>query len=77
MKLYKAVDSDLDSAPSFEFPFIAESKFKAVNTGIDEPAVQINFEDFYRGPDIVRSMFHDEVQYVTFGRAQSRSICHR
>ena len=70
MKLYTVRDSDLDSAPSFEFPFVKGSLFKAVNTGIDEPAAQINFEDFNPGPDIVWSMFHDEVQYVTSGRAQ-------
>jgi hypothetical protein len=70
VKLYTVVDSDLDTAPTYEFPFIAGSKFKAVNTGIDEPAVQVNFEDFFPGPDIVWSMFHDEVQYVTSDRAE-------
>lgn len=69
-KMYTVVNADLESAPTFPFPFVAGSKFKAVNTGIDEPAVQINFEDFLPGPDIVWSMFHDEVQYVTSGRAE-------
>jgi mannose-6-phosphate isomerase-like protein (cupin superfamily) len=69
-EIYKVVNNDLDSAPEFPFPFVAGSKFKAVNTGIDQPAVQVNFEDFYPGPDIVWSMFHDEVQYVTSGRAE-------
>ena len=32
--------------------------------------MQVNFEDFLPGPDIVWSMFHDEVQYVTSGRAE-------
>jgi mannose-6-phosphate isomerase-like protein (cupin superfamily) len=69
-RLYTAVDADLDHAPTFPFPFIEGSKFRAVNTGIDEPAVQVNYEDFLPGPDIVWSMFHDEVQYVTSGRAE-------
>ena len=69
-RMYSVVDSDLDAAPTFPFPFVPGSKFKAVNTGIDEPAVQVNFEDFLPGPDIVWSMFHDEVQYVTSGRAE-------
>lgn len=69
-RIYTFENKDLDSAASFPFPFIAGSRFKAVNTGIDEPAVQVNFEDFYPGPDIVWSMFHDEVQYVTSGRAE-------
>lgn len=69
-RLYSVQDADLDRAPGYEFPFIPGSQFKAVNTGIDEPAVQVNFEDFLPGPDIVWSMFHDEVQYVTSGRAE-------
>ena len=69
-KMYKVSNSDLDTAPTFEFPFIAGSKFKAVNCGISEPSTQINFEDFLPGPDIVWSMFHDEIQYVTSGRAE-------
>jgi hypothetical protein len=68
-RIYNPVDSDLDSAPTFEFPFIAGSVFRAINTGIDEPAVQINYEDFMPGPDIIWSMFYDEVHYVVSGRA--------
>ena len=69
-RLYTVKDDELDTAPKYEFPFVSGSQFKAVNTGIDEPAVQVNFEDFLPGPDIVWSMFHDEVQYVTSGRAE-------
>ena len=69
-RLYQVKDSDLDSAPTFPFPLVAGSQCKAVNCGIDEPAVQVNFEDFLPGPDIVWSMFHDEVHYVTSGRAE-------
>ena len=68
--MYSVVDSDLDAAPVLEFPFIKGSKLKAVNCGIEEPAVQVNFEDFLPGQDIVWSMFHDEVQYVTSGGAE-------
>lgn len=70
VRMYTVKDSDLDTAPNYEFPFIPGSQFKAVNTGIDEPAVQVNFEDFVPGPDITWSLFHDEVQYVTSGRAE-------
>jgi len=69
-QMYKVDDGDMDSADMFQFPFIEGSQFRAVNTGIDEPSVQINFEDFLPGPDIEWSLFHDEVQYVTSGRAQ-------
>jgi quercetin dioxygenase-like cupin family protein len=68
--IYKAVDSDLDNAQDLEFPFHPGSRFRAVNTGIDEPACQVNYEDFYKGRDITWSMPHDEVQYVVSGRAE-------
>ena len=68
--LYNVADSDLDTAPDKTFPFIDGSRYRAVNTGIDEPASQINFEDFYPGPDIVWTLSHDEVHYVTKGRAE-------
>ena len=69
-KVYHCEDSDLDSAPAIEFPFIDGSRFKAVNTGIDEPGVQINYEDFVKGDDIVWTVAHDEVQYVVSGEAE-------
>ena len=68
--LYNVDDSDLDTAPDKTFPFIDGSRYRAVNTGISEPAAQINFEDFYPGPDIVWTLSHDEVHYVTKGRAE-------
>ena len=68
--IYRCEDGDLDNAPDMEFPFAAGSRFRAVNTGINEPACQINYEDFYKGPDIVWTLAHDEVQYVVSGRAE-------
>lgn len=67
---YNIDDSDLENAPDLQFPFIDGSRFRAVNTGIDEPAVQINFEEFYPGPDIIWTAGHDEVHYVTKGEAE-------
>ena len=46
------------------------SAFRAINIGIDEPACQINWEDWLPGPDIWWSMNHDEVHVVTKGRAE-------
>jgi hypothetical protein len=68
--IYHPRDSDLDTAPDLEFPFIKGSRFRAINSGIDEPACQVNCEDFYRGPEIVWTLFHDEVQVVQRGRAE-------
>jgi ethanolamine utilization protein EutQ (cupin superfamily) len=53
-----------------EFPFHPGSRFRAVNTGIDEPSVQINYEDFFPGQDIAWVLPHDEVQYVVSGTAE-------
>ena len=68
--LYTPQDSDLDNAPDLEFPFVPGSKFRAVNTGINEPACQINYEDFYKGVDIPWTLAHDEVQVVISGCAE-------
>jgi ethanolamine utilization protein EutQ (cupin superfamily) len=70
VKVYKAEDSDLDNAPDLEFPFHPGSRFRAVNTGINEPSVQVNYEDFFKGKDIHWSLPHDEVQYVISGTAE-------
>ncbi len=67
---YACQDADLDGAPELEFPFTPGSRFRAVNTGVDEPACQINYEDFLKGPDIVWTLAHDEVQYVVSGEAE-------
>lgn len=62
--------TDLDDEPDMEFPFVPGSRFRAVNTGIDEPAVQINLEDFYKGQDIPWTLAHDEVHYVLMGECE-------
>ena len=69
-RIYHCQDSDLDDAPDLEFPLTPGSRFRAVNTGIDEPGVQINYEDFVKGDDIVWTLAHDEVQYVVSGEAE-------
>ena len=69
-RIYHCEDCDLDTAPDLEFPFTPGSRFRAVNTGIDEPGVQINYEDFVKGDDIVWTLAHDEVQYVVSGEAE-------
>lgn len=68
--MYRVDDADLEGEPTFPFPFVDGSQFRAVNVGIDEPAVQVNFEDFLPGPEIPWTLFHDELQYVTSGRAE-------
>lgn len=61
---------DLTEASDLEFPFVPNSRFRAVNTGINEPALQVNLEDFYKGPDIPWTLAHDEVHYVLGGECE-------
>jgi mannose-6-phosphate isomerase-like protein (cupin superfamily) len=68
--IYHCNDADLDEAPDLEFPFIKGSRFRAVNTGIDEPGVQVNYEDFVKGKDIVWTLAHDEIHYVVSGECE-------
>jgi hypothetical protein len=67
---YHYHQDDLASEPDLEFPFVPGSKFRAVNTGIDEPSVQINLEDFVKGVDIPWTLAHDEVHYVLQGECE-------
>lgn len=67
---YDYVDTDLDNEPDMEFPFVPGSRFRAANIGIDEPAVQINLEDFYKGQDIPWTVSHEEVHYVVSGECE-------
>lgn len=62
--------NDLAGEPDLEFPFVPGSRFRAVNTGIDEPAVQVNLEDFVKGKDIPWTLAHDEVHYVLSGECE-------
>lgn len=62
--------ADLADAADLEFPFVPGSRFRAVNTGIDEPALQVNLEDFFPGEDIPWTLAHDEVHYVISGECE-------
>jgi hypothetical protein len=59
--------ADLETEPDLEFPFVPGSRFRAANTGIDEPALQVNLEDFVKGVDIPWTLSHDEAHYVISG----------
>lgn len=67
---YHYEQADLADAPDLEFPFVPGSRFRAVNTGIDEPALQVNLEDFFKGVEIPWTLAHDEVHYVISGECE-------
>lgn len=68
--IYHANHRDVDDSAQAPFPFNDGVLFRAVNTGIDEPGVQVNWEAFYPGQVVTWSLFHDELQYVTSGSAE-------
>jgi mannose-6-phosphate isomerase-like protein (cupin superfamily) len=61
---------DLEAEADLEFPFVPGSRFRAANIGIDEPAVQVNLEDFYKGQEIPWTLAHDEVHTVVSGECE-------
>jgi hypothetical protein len=67
---YRYDAGDLADQPDLEFPFVAGSRFRAVNTGIDQPALQLNLEDFFKGPEIPWTLAHDEAHYVISGECE-------
>jgi quercetin dioxygenase-like cupin family protein len=67
---YRYDKDDLANEPDLQFPFVPGSRFRAVNTGIDEPALQLNLEDFYKGVDIPWTLAHDEAHYVISGECE-------
>ena len=56
-RMYQVDESDLEKAPLFSFPMLEGVMNKAINVGIDEPATQVNFEEFLPGHDISWAMF--------------------
>lgn len=68
--VYHGDSADLDDQPDLTFPFVEGSRFRAANTGIDEPALQVNIEDFYKGVDIPWTLSHDEAHYVISGECE-------
>ncbi|MFN3592575.1 MAG: cupin domain-containing protein, partial [Thermaurantiacus sp.] len=68
--VYHGHSGDLDDQPDLTFPFVEGSRFRAANTGIDEPALQVNIEDFYKGVEIPWTLSHDEAHYVISGECE-------
>jgi mannose-6-phosphate isomerase-like protein (cupin superfamily) len=67
---YHYDEGDLAEEPDLQFPFVAGSRFRAANIGVDSPAVQVNLEDFYKGQDIPWTLAHDEVHTVISGECE-------
>jgi mannose-6-phosphate isomerase-like protein (cupin superfamily) len=68
--VYHYNDGDLADEPDLQFPFVDGSRFRAANIGVNEPAVQINLEDFYKGKEIPWTLAHDEVHVVVSGECE-------
>lgn len=68
-QLYRTDERDLEQAPIGGFPLIPEARTRGVGV-IDQPACQVVYEDFFEGADFTWTCWHDEIHYVTGGRAE-------
>jgi hypothetical protein len=69
-RLWDIIPADLDTEPYGPFPFGDGAVSRAVGTGIDEPACQIVYEDFVAGPPYQWTVWQDQIDVVTDGRAE-------
>lgn len=67
--LYQTVQDDLDAVSPSPFPHSPGATSRSV-TVVDEPACQVVFEDCFAGGEFTWTCWHDEVHYVTRGRAE-------
>jgi hypothetical protein len=69
-RLWAIDDADLDAAPFSPFPFVDGARSRMINSGIDEPACLVVFEDFVPGPDLLWTVWQDQIDVVLSGRAE-------
>jgi len=63
-------DSDaLEAAPMESFPTVPSSKFRIV-TLMNEPAMQVVYEDWFKDNDVEWTYWLDTVHFVVSGRAE-------
>lgn len=68
---YKITSSDLDGVAPQPTPVLGENVLsRAVGVGIDEPACQVCFEDFFPGGEYHWTMWIDQVDVVIQGSAE-------
>ena len=73
-QLYRTDEGDLEQAPIGLFPLSRDARMRSVGV-IDQPACQVVYEDFFDGADYMWTCWHDEIHYVTGGRAEI--TCHQ
>jgi hypothetical protein len=68
---YKIVSADLDALDPQLSPLLGENCYsRAVDVGIDEPACQVCFEDFFPGGEYHWTTWIDQIDFVTQGKAE-------
>jgi ethanolamine utilization protein EutQ (cupin superfamily) len=65
----RAAEAEIEKAPMEPFPLRPESKFRIV-TLMDEPAMQVVLEDWFKDNDIEWVYFVDAFHVVVSGRAE-------
>lgn len=68
---YKIDNNDLDSLPVQDAPYLGDGcRSRIVSVGIDEPACQVCFEDFFPGAEYRWTTWIDQIDVVVQGRAE-------
>jgi ethanolamine utilization protein EutQ (cupin superfamily) len=69
-RLWPIDTTDLDAAPFEAFPFVDGAQSRMVGIGINEPACLVVLEDFVPGPDLLWTVWQDQIDVVLQGRAE-------
>ena len=69
-RIYRLDDRDLDEVEPAPVDFLGSGLQRMVGIGIDEPACQMVFEDFFPGGRYDWTTWQDQVDLVTRGKAE-------
>lgn len=69
-RMYKIEPSDLDSIEPGPMPLLGDGPWRMCGIGIDEPAVQMVYEDFFPGHTYTWTVWLDQIDVVTQGKAE-------
>jgi hypothetical protein len=69
-RLYRIDPSDLDGIEPGPMPLLGDGLWRMCGVGINEPAVQVVYEDFFPGHVYSWTTWLDQIDFVTEGQAE-------